>query len=177
MTLQTPRLVFREFTPEDAALVFELNNDTDVLKYLHEHPTTDHATALATLQERIIPHYREYGYGRWAVHLKDTNEFIGWCGLKFRPERNETDLGYRFMQRFWNKGYATEAAKATLDYGFQILHLPKITAIAQTGNLASLQVIEKCGMVFKRYEIIDGFEVKTYELLAETNPLLSPLTS
>jgi len=158
------RLFFREFTEEDAPLVYALNKDPETLRYLHELPTTDETVALEVITNRIIPQYQQYGYGRWAVLLKENNAFIGWCGLKYRPERNETDLGYRFLHSYWGKGYASEAAAACLRYGFEHYPLSIITARAHVENLASLRVIEKCGMRFSCLEEVDGCPVKTYQL-------------
>ena len=168
--LQSERLLFREFTTDDAQLIYTLNSDPEVIKYVHEEPITDLNTALSNITNRILPQYTQYGYGRWAVYLKNTNEFIGWCGLKYRPERKETDLGYRFLRSTWGKGYATEAATASLKYGFEELQLLSISAMVHIENLASLKVLEKCGMQFSKFEQIDGCPVKTYQLI---NPYLS----
>lgn len=159
---ESPRLLFREFTSEDATLIYELNSDPEVLKYLHELPTINIERALQIITERIIPQYREQGYGRWAVYLKEEERFIGWCGLKFRSELNETDMGYRFLRPYWGKGYAYEAAKACLERGFSHHQLPTITARAHVDNLASLRIIEKCGMHFHCFEEVDGCPVKTW---------------
>lgn len=171
--LQSERIFFREFTTGDAALILTLNSDPEVVKYVHEEPITDPDTALANIINRIIPQYYTYGYGRWAAILKDRNEFIGWCGLKYRPERNEIDLGYRFLQNHWGKGYATESALATLKHGFEKLNIPAITAMAHIENTASLKVIEKCGMHFQQFEQVEGCPVKVFRL---NNPF-SPANS
>ena len=92
---ETNRLVLRQFTETDAALLLSLNSDPEVLKYLHEPLLENKEHALEIIQTIILPQY-EKNLGRWAVHTKENNEFIGWCGLKFRAELNETDLGYRF---------------------------------------------------------------------------------
>lgn len=163
--LQTPRLLLRRFTnsDDDAALILHLNSQPDVLKYLHERTLTDVADAKNIIETVILPQY-ENNLGRWAVHLIETNEFIGWCGLKYRPERKETDLGYRFLPSAWGKGYATEAAKACLDYGFEKLFLSKINACAHEENLASLAVLEKIGMQYTNDELIDECPVKCFVL-------------
>ncbi|MEI9913064.1 MAG: GNAT family N-acetyltransferase [Bacteroidota bacterium] len=101
--------------------------------------------------------------------IKQDLEFIGWCGLKYRPEQNEVDLGYRFKQSSWGKGYATEAAFASIKYGFEKLNLSRIIGRAVPGNTGSLKVLEKCGMQFLREEVVDGHPAKTYELI---NPLI-----
>lgn len=161
---ESERLYFREFTPEDAPLIYKLNSDPEVVKYVHELPVTHLTTALANIETNILPQYAKYGYGRWAVYLKDSQDFIGWCGLKYRPERSETDLGYRFIRQYWGKGYATEAAKAVIRFGFSQLNLTRIAAMAHIENGASLQVLENCGMQFIGYEEVDSCPVKTFEL-------------
>jgi RimJ/RimL family protein N-acetyltransferase len=119
----------------------------------------------------ILPQYALYSHGRWAVHIKPGHEFIGWCGLKSRPERNEIDLGYRFMKKFWGKGYATESALASIHYGFEGLNLQTIIGRALPGNSGSIKVLEKCGMIYLCEEEIDGFLHKTYQI---ANPAIQP---
>jgi RimJ/RimL family protein N-acetyltransferase len=109
----------------------------------------------------ILPQYKNK-LGRWATHLKSTGEFIGWCGLKYRPELEEIDLCYRFMQQYWGNGYATEAAKHTIDYGLADLKLKLITGRAHIENFASLKVLEKIGMQFVKEEVVDDCPVKTF---------------
>ena len=162
--LETPRLYLRRFTASDAdaALIYELNSDAEVLKYLHEPALKDESHAKEILRNTILPQY-ENNLGRWAMHLKQGDEFIGWCGLKHRPELKETDLGYRLKKTAWGKGFATEAALASLRYGFENLHLPLITGRAHIDNIASLVILQKIGMQYVRDEIIDGCPVKTFE--------------
>ena len=157
------RLLFRQFTIDDAALIHEMNSHALVLKYVHELPSTPER-ALARLQDNILPHYQLYGFGRWAVYLKENNCFIGWCGLKYRPESNETDLGYRFIPAFWGKGLATEAAIACLQYGFHTLQLNRITATAHIENIPSLRILEKCGMRYLHDDEVDNCPVKCFEI-------------
>ncbi len=158
------RLIFREFTLQDAPLVYELNNAPGVTKYVHEPPTTPE-NVQDILANIILPQYQKYKHGRWALHLKDNLEFIGWCGLKRVPERNFPDLGYRFLPKYWGMGYATEAAQRTIEYGFEVLHLEGIFAAALEENIASQKVLEKCGLHFVAFETIDGVNTKTYQLL------------
>ncbi|MEP6674735.1 MAG: GNAT family N-acetyltransferase [Ferruginibacter sp.] len=159
---ETSRLIFRRFTEADAVLVLDLNSDPEVLKYLHEPKIRDEAHAKEILQNIILPQYKN-NLGRWAIHTKDNNEFIGWCGLKQFPEIQEIDLGYRFKKSSWGKGYATEAARQTMDYGFTHLKIPVITGRAHIKNIASWKVLEKIGMQFVCEEIVDECPVKKYE--------------
>lgn len=158
---ETARLYLRQFTLDDAGLILALNSDPEVLKYLHEPLLQDEAHATQILKTIILPQY-EKKIGRWATFTKDNNEFIGWCGLKYRPELDEIDLGYRFMKKYWGFGYATEAARHTLEYGLQKLHLQTITGRAHIENIASLKILEKIGMQYVSEGIVDDCPVKTY---------------
>lgn len=166
---ETPRLLLRRFTEADAPLILELNSDPVVLKYLHEPLLQDEEHAKTILTSIIFPQY-QHNLGRWAMISKEDNNFIGWCGLKYRPELDEIDLGYRLMQKAWGKGYATEAATHTLYHGFNTLHIPLITGRAHIENLASIQVLEKIGMNYIGDGIVDDFPVRTYTLANPARP-------
>ena len=168
IVVETDRLLLRTFTIEDAPLIYELNLDPDVIRYTGD-PIKDIEHAKQVLEQTIIPQYALYNHGRWAVHVKPGLEFIGWCGLKARPERNEIDLGYRFLKKAWGKGYATEAAYACLKYGFEELHLQRIVGRAMPENTGSLRVLEKCDMQYVGEEVVDGHPAKTYEII---NPFI-----
>lgn len=162
LLFSSERLYFREFTINDAGLIRELNSDPEVTRYVHD--ITTNWEPIDVLTNVIIPQYRLYRYGRWAVHLRGNDEFIGWCGLKFRPEHNYVDLGYRLMQRYWGQGYATEAAKASLQYGFEVLQLKRIFAMAHLSNKMSWKVLEKIGMQYRGEAVLDGQPVRTYDV-------------
>ena len=166
--IETDRLLLRSFTSEDAPLLYELNIDPEITKYTHD-PIRDIDHARQVLEQVILQQYALYNYGRWAVHTKPTPEFIGWCGLKFIPKENEIDLGYRFLKKAWGKGYATEAAYACIKYGFEKLNLRRIVGKAMPDNIASLNVLKKCGMKYIGKEIADGHPAKIYEII---NPLI-----
>lgn len=163
IVFETPQLILRQFTEEDAPLILQLNSDAEIVKYVHEPVLTTEEQARKIIHDIILPQYKN-NLGRWAIHLKTNNEFIGWCGLKYRPELDEIDLGYRLNKNSWGKGYATEAAKQTLDHGFNTLNLQLITGHAHIENIASLKVLEKIGMHFISEGIVDNCPVKTYTL-------------
>lgn len=158
---ETPRLILRQFTEADAPLILSLNGDPEVVKYLHEPTlkTVEHAAQI--INDIILPQYKN-NLGRWAIHVKEGMDFIGWCGLKYRPDIDETDLGYRLMQNAWGKGFATEAAQHTLDHGLNTLKLKLITGRAHTENMASIKVLEKIGMDYIGEGIVDDCPVRTY---------------
>jgi len=166
--LETNRLLLRTFTLADAPFIYELNLDPEVTRYTGD-PIKDLHHAEQVLEQVILPQYALYNHGRWAVHVKPRLEFIGWCGLKKRPERNEIDLGYRFLKSSWGKGYATEAAFACLKYGFEKLNLQRIVGRAMPQNVASIRVLEKCNMQYIGEEVVDDHPARTYEAI---NPLI-----
>ncbi len=163
----TNRLILREFKEEDAQSLFELNNDPDVLKFTGDKPFQNIQEAKRFIQK--YDHYDNYGFGRWAVILKENNEFLGWCGLKYTPEKNEHDIGFRFLKHTWNQGFATEAAIACLDLGFYEFELTKIVGRAMKENQASIRVLEKTGLKFEKPFDFDGNEGLIYAIENQTS--------
>jgi ribosomal-protein-alanine N-acetyltransferase len=160
--LETPRLLLREFNPADASLFYELNSDPEVVRYVGEPVLKNSAEALVIMEERIFPQYEKYNLGRWAVELKSTGGFLGWCGIKFIEEKEEFDLGYRFSQKHWRKGYGTESAKAVLEFGHREIKIRKITGKALLGNTGSIRILEKIGMKFLKHEMEHDGECAVY---------------
>jgi len=154
---ETERLILRELLPQDAVGMFEMDGDPEVHLFLGNKPVQSIEQSKTDI-EFIRNQYIENGIGRWAVIEKSTGNFTGWAGLKLIKETNNNhsnyyDLGYRFSKRFWGKGYATEAAAAARDYGFNELRLSEIIGIADISNLGSIHVLEKTGL--KRISIFD----------------------
>jgi RimJ/RimL family protein N-acetyltransferase len=150
--IETDRLILREIIPSDYQGVFDLDADSEVHKYLGNKPIQNVQQAKDTI-DFIRRQYLENGIGRWAMVKKNTNNFIGWAGLKLITEEinNQTnyyDLGYRLIRKYWGKGYATEAAKAAIAYGFNRLNLKEIYGMADTNNTDSRHVLEKVGMQY-----------------------------
>ncbi len=155
IVLTTERLILREFELTDGEVMFRLNSDEEVLKYTGDKQFDSIEDAKIFFKN--YPDYEKNGFGRWAVVTKNDKEVIGWCGLK-RGEDDEVDIGYRFFKNQWNKGYATEASKACLEYGFQVFELEEIIANAATENKASIRVMEKIGMEFLETKNCKGIE-------------------
>lgn len=148
MISTTDRLIIRLQTYEDAPFLVELNSDPDVVRYTGNGPLANELEARKLLEELVFPQWQKYKMGRFTVTLKDGTP-LGWNGLKFHPETNEVDIGYRFMKKYWGKGYATESSRAVLDYGFKTLKLDRIIATAMPENTDSLKVMQKLGMTFR----------------------------
>nr|WP_199158076.1 GNAT family N-acetyltransferase [Pedobacter sp. ASV2] len=147
---ETERLLLRELLPEDINGLLQLDSDPEVHQYLGQK-------TISTIEESsqnlnyIRQQYIDNGIGRWAVIEKQTNQFIGWSGLKLITELtnghiNYYDLGYRFIKEYWGKGYATESAKASISYAFNQLKANEVYAIADIDNLASIKILEKLGL-------------------------------
>lgn len=155
--VETPRLILREFELSDATHLFELDSNPKVLEFLPFKPIVNLEESQAQIR-RIRKEYTDFSAGRVVVILKSTNEFLGWSGLKFHSEmmnnhQNYYELGYRFLQQHWGKGYATEAAIASLDFGFNVLNLKKIHALTLATHTVSQKVLTKVG-----FEFVNNFE-------------------
>ncbi|WP_367391914.1 GNAT family N-acetyltransferase [Lewinella sp. LCG006] len=154
--LETPRLILRAVKEEDAPGFFELDSDPEVHKFLGNKPVKDIKESEEAIKY-IQKQYEEKGIGRLAIIDKASKEFVGWSGLKYetvvRADFPYYDLGYRLKKKFWGKGIATEAAIASLEYGFLQLRLEEIYAAADLDNMGSNKVLQKLGM-----KLVDQFE-------------------
>lgn len=148
---ETPRLLLRPIELTDAPSILALDSDPEVLRYVPNAPMKDLAEAMAVV-EYIQAQYVRNDIGRWAVERKEDGAFLGWCGLKLVDDAvtngrsNYHDLGYRLLTRYWGHGYASEAAAASLRYGFEVLQLPVIHATVMRENRASCRIVEKLGL-------------------------------
>lgn len=154
--IETDRILLREFGMEDAAAVFEFSSDFEVQKYTGDVTLETVEEAKDIIKNVWFSDYKKYGYGRWAVVYKPENKVIGFAGLKYLPELNETDIGYRFLPKYWGKGIATEVSREIIKYGFEILKLDRIIGITMPKNIASYKVLEKIGMNFYKFDVYDG---------------------
>ncbi len=150
--IETSRLLLREIFPNDEVAWFEMDSNPEVHKYLGNEPVTS-IEQIRQATQSIRQQYSDNGIGRWAVIEKTSGNFIGWSGLKLIKEYennqiNFHDVGYRLHPNYWGKGYATESAKAAIEYGFNQLNLTEIIGMAHQENKASRKVLEKCGLTF-----------------------------
>ena len=146
-TLHTARLRLRPFDDADADALFALHSSPDVLRYWDAPPWSERARA-----ERFITACRtmaEEGTGmRLAVDHASGGAFIGWCSLtRWNPDHRSASMGYCFDETAWGRGYATEAARALLQWAFETLDLNRVQAETDARNAASARVLEKLGFV------------------------------
>jgi ribosomal-protein-alanine N-acetyltransferase len=153
--LETDRLYLREYKDDDVAGLHEIFSDVETMKY-YQAPFSIEETQgwIKRNQKR----YMDDSFGLWAVCLKETTKLIGDCGLVKQnvDGRTEVEIGYHINKYYWSKGFASEAAKACMEYGFDKLGLHKLISIIDPKNMASIRVAEKIGFTKEKESYIFG---------------------
>ncbi len=145
--LETARLRMRLFTPEDLDRMCEITSDPEVTRYIgYGNPLTREETRGNI--EKIMEGFRRRGYGRWALERRDTNRLIGYCGLSSGNPEVGVELAYMLAREEWGKGFALEAGRAALRYGFEAVGVDSIAGLTLHGNRRSRAVLERLGMKF-----------------------------
>ncbi|HEX8592314.1 MAG TPA: GNAT family N-acetyltransferase [Pseudomonas sp.] len=141
--LHTERLTLRELTLADVPALAAILGDAQVMRFSVRGPLSE--SAVAEFVQWSIRCYAVDGFGPWAVIERLTGDLAGFCALNREAvdRVEEVEIGYRLGPSFWGRGLATEAAAATLAYGFETLGLESIIAIVQPSNVASIRVIRK----------------------------------
>lgn len=148
IVIQTERLYLSELTTKDsdAAFMQELTNMAEWFQFIGDRNIHNLEDAKAYIKNRVMPSYKDFGFGFYKVCLKTDGTPIGTCGIVKRPTLENVDIGYGFLTRHTGKGYAYEAAKATLDYAMNDLNIKKIVAITSPNNDKSKRLLEKLGL-------------------------------
>lgn len=147
---RTERLVLRRLTPDDAAMIHELVNDPDWLRFIGDRGVRTLDDARDFLLNGPIAMYARHGFGLFRVELREDGVPIGICGLLKRDALDDVDVGFAFLPRFRSRGYAYEAAAATLEYGRRELGLSRVVAIASPENEVSMRLLRRLGMAPER---------------------------
>jgi RimJ/RimL family protein N-acetyltransferase len=175
MFLETPRLLLRPFQESDvkrwAQMLFA---DTQVMRYFPASSLKPRERARRRLKA-YTEHWQEQGFGIWAITLKPKGDLIGQCGLNKLPETGEIEVDYMLAKAYWKRGYATEAAQASLWFGFEKKHLERIIGLVVPENTASRLVLEKIGMVFVKEAYYFGLDVVYYAIQQQDYRRLQPL--
>lgn len=151
---ETERLTIRSWIPEsDAEQAFEIYSDPEVTYFLGN---ASRATSIEAMRQRLIDNIersrrRKNGTGSWAIVEKATTTIVGTILLKPLPDRDglpteDYEVGWHLRRASWGNGYATEAGRGMLDYGFSVLNLPVIYAVVKPENHASIRVTQRLGM-------------------------------
>ncbi len=161
-SVETARLTLRPLRATDAAVLHRIYQSDGVLQYfpIPSPPSPEQMQRFVAAQQA---HWEKHGYGNWGLLPRDESDIIGWAGLQYLPELDEIEVGFLLDRPFWGKGYATEAALASLDFGFQHLALDRIIALVHSDNLASRRVIEKCGLYYVDTISLWGMQLMRHE--------------
>lgn len=168
LIIETDRLILRELKFSDSEEFFAMDTNPNVHKYLWNKPVQK-IEEITEVISFVRQQYIDNGIGRFAIVSKETNEFIGWAGLKFNTEvvNNKTnfyDIGYRLDEKFWGKGYASEATFAWLKYAFETMNIKTMEAAAHCENIASNRILQKIGMQMTQQYLEDDILWNWYEL-------------
>lgn len=155
---ETERLLLKQFCLADADAMHRVFGDPEVMRFGDGVQTTRwvHNWLCGCLET----YQQDSGIGPWAVVEKRNTSTIGYCGLFYFPDvcgQPETEIGYRLARAWWGKGYATEAVAAVRDYGLNVLGIPRLIAMIDPQNLASLRVAEKAGMQYEKDVMLEGY--------------------
>lgn len=155
--LETERLALRTWTLDDAEDGFRIWSDPEVMRYIGTgRPNADVEQTRGWLN-RMIAHQQKHGFCFWAVLEKVSRQLIGSCGLAYQLDGGPPlEFGYTLARSHWGRGLATEAAGAALRYVFENLPVTEIAASVDSGNVASIRVLEKIGFVYQRTEQLEG---------------------
>jgi RimJ/RimL family protein N-acetyltransferase len=163
MLLATEHLILRDFTRSDFEAFAALVADPEVMRFSLKGPMAKEE-AKEYFQKRVLDHYAKYGFGVWAIFLKE--DFIGFAGVitQALEGKEEVELGFRLNPKYWGKGYATEACKAICRYAFDELGFDRLISIIDPKNHRSLKVANRVGMHFLKEAIFHGFHVQVFVL-------------
>jgi RimJ/RimL family protein N-acetyltransferase len=157
VSIETDRLRLRPLAIGDLDAFVELHRDPRVTRYITAYATR--GAAEARLRE-IESEWRERGHGIFAVRERESGEVLGRAGLKYWPQFDETEVGWVFRADAWGRGYAGEAARACIDWGFANLDAPYLTAMIHPDNEASLRLARRLGMQPLRSDVLEGEPVE-----------------
>ena len=156
--LETERLILREWTPADVRAVYEMCSDPLVMRHIGDGRAWETLGRAELWMERVTGAYREHGYGRYAVVEKATGRVVGSCGFGPPGGPLGIDFGYVYARAAWGRGYATEAGRACLRYGFERFGFEEVIADTDLENHASRRVLEKIGFEFRGLKRDEGDE-------------------
>ena len=145
--IRTERLLMRGWTPEDRVALAAVNGDPRVMEFISSTMTAEQSDAVA---DRVEAGFALRGFGFWAAEAPGVAPFVGFVGLNVprfeAPFMPAVEVGWRLDAAFWGRGYASEAARAALEFGFDVLRLNEIVAFTAVENLRSRRVMERIGM-------------------------------
>lgn len=170
--LVTPRLSLRRLNSGDAALILELMNEPAYIENIGDRGIRTVSDAARYIEEKYTAGYERYGYGLYLVELREGLIPIGICGLVRRPALDHPDVGFAYLQRFWSKGYGSEAAAATLAQARDTLGLPFLYGVVSPKNARSIRILERLGLRYLRPIEVAGSSAEAHVYGMELTPAL-----
>lgn len=164
--IETERLRLRRMTIDDLDQLVRLHEDPEVARFMGR-PSREWLEGWMRSSEA---EWEERGHGRLAIVARGSGEFLGRSGLKYWPQFEETEVGWALHPEARGRGYATEAARAIVRWGFEQLELDLITAMIQPANTASIAVAERLGMTPLRPDLLLGDSVTVYAIRRGDRP-------
>ena len=150
MIVETKRLLLREINVNDAEFILRLVNEPSFVSNIGDKDLKNLHDTQRFIREGYWTNQEHPGYGMFLVELKKERVPIGGCGLLYRSNLDVTDIGFTFLPEYWGRGFAYEAAEATLKYGQSTLGIKKIVGLTSEDNLGSINLLKKLGMDFDR---------------------------
>jgi RimJ/RimL family protein N-acetyltransferase len=147
--LETDRLILRWLSPDDDAFILKLLNEPSFIRFIGDKSVRTIEDARKYILNGPVESYKQFGFGLYAVELKESNVPIGMCGILKRDTLSHPDIGFAFLSAYWNQGYAFESAAAVLKHARKILGLNQILAITTPDNEASAKLLRKIGLRFE----------------------------
>ena len=162
--LETDRLVLRWLNTDDAPFILELLNDPSFIRFIGDKGVRSLDDAGNYILNGPVASYEKFGFGLYAVDLKEAQTTVGICGVLKRDTLPHPDIGFAFLPAYWNKGYAYEASAAVLEHARKNLGIDRVLAITTPDNDASAKLLVKLGLRFDRLIKLstDADEVKLF---------------
>lgn len=171
--LETNRLILRHQTTDDAPFLLELMNEPSWLRYIGDRGVRTVDDARNYILRGALAMYDRHGFGLYLTALKADGTPLGLCGLIKRDTLEDVDIGFAFLPKHWNQGYAFESAAAVLEYAHAVLGLKRVVAITTQDNTSSGKLLVKIGMRLEKMVVLAGDkeELKLYAINFDTPPL------
>ena len=168
-TLETSRLTLHSFTEQDLDVLATLAADCNFMRFSLGAFTREETAAFLN---KVMARDREGLPSQFAVIFRENERLIGYCGFFAQTVDGieELEIGYRIDPEFWNRGLATEAARAVRNYAFSELRLPRVLSLIHPDNAASRRVTEKSGMTMEKQTVFRGFPTQVFSVHQQTEP-------
>jgi RimJ/RimL family protein N-acetyltransferase len=165
---KTARLRLRAFTPADTDPLLRLMRGEQVLRYF-PNPSPPHLQRVAATIEEVLDHWRVKHFGLWAVEKIDDRQLLGRCGLQTIAETGEVEIDFLLGRAHWSQGFATEAGRSALSFGFDEIRLQRVVGIVHPENLASQEVLRKLGFRLQAEAEYFGMQCLRFEVTRPDN--------